>query len=284
MKIELAEYAGFCFGVRRALKMVENNLDSLKKPVKMYGALVHNEEVVKVLQDKGIEIVNNINQAQKGTLIITAHGTRPYIKKELEKREDLDILDTTCPRVAHIHDIVSRLRNKGRAILIYGDRHHQEVKGIQGTAGKGTKIFSSLDGLNKLNLFKNEKYGLVAQTTQNQEKFKKIKKVTRKKIEDVKVCDTICNTTSWRQQEARKIANNNDIMLVIGSHSSANTTRLYQISKKENPETYFIQTYKDIKKNWFFGKHKVGVTAGASTPDWVIQDVIDTLAKLDKEH
>ncbi len=282
MKVELAKYAGFCFGVRRALKMVENNLDSLKKPVKMYGALVHNEEVVRVLQDKGIEIVNNIDQAQKGTLIITAHGTSPYIKKELEKRENLDILDTTCPRIAHIHNIVSGLRNKGRTILIYGDRHHQEVRGIQGAAGKGTKIFSSLDGLNKLNLLKNEKYGLVAQTTQNQEKFKKIKEVARKKIKDIKVCDTICNTTSWRQQEVRKIANNNDIMLVIGSHSSANTTRLYQISKKENPETYFIQTYKGIKKSWFFGKYKVGVTAGASTPDWVIQDVIDALTKLNK--
>ncbi len=284
MKIELAEYAGFCFGVRRALKMVENNLDSLKKPIKMYGALVHNEEVVKVLQNKGIEIINNIEQAQRGTLIITAHGTSPYIKKELEKREALVILDATCPRVANIHNIVSGLRNKGRTILIYGDRHHQEVRGIQGTAGKETKIFSSLNGLNKLNLLKNEKYGLVAQTTQNQEKFKKIKKVARKKIGDVKVYDTICNTTSWRQQETRKIANNNDMIFVIGSHSSANTTRLYQISKEENPKTYFIQTYKDIKKDWFFGKHKVGVTAGASTPDWVIQDVIDTLAKLDKEH
>lgn len=282
MKVELAEYAGFCFGVKRALKLVEDNLSSLKGPVRMYGSLVHNEEVVKKLEKKGVEVIANINQATKGTLIITAHGVKPDIKKRLRDKGQVDVLDTTCPRVAHIHDIVCELRKERRTILIYGDRNHQEVKGIQGAAGDKVKIFSSPDGLAKLELSPGKKYGLVAQTTQNQESFKKIKAAIKKEVSDIKIFNTICNTTAWRQQEAKKMANSNEVMLVIGSRTSANTNRLYQVSKKVNPETYFVQTYKNIKKSWFHNRNKVGVTAGASTPDWVIRDAVSILKKLDK--
>lgn len=280
MKVELAEHAGFCFGVRRALKLVEDDLESLAKPVKMYGALVHNEEVVKDLKRKGVELITNISQATEGTLIITAHGVSPQIKEKINSKK-VEILDTTCPRVAHIHHIVDRMRRDRRFNLIYGDRQHQEVKGICGAAGKNSKIFSSVSGLDKLDINPKKKYGLVAQTTQNQEKFKKIKKNIKEKLNDVKIYDTICNTTSWRQQEAKKMARAKDVMIVIGSLSSANTCRLHQISAKVNPETHLIQTYKDIKKKWFHNRNKVGVTAGASTPDWVIRDVINTLKKLE---
>lgn len=278
MKVELAEHAGFCFGVRRALKLVEDNLEHLTKPVKMYGALVHNEEVVKMLKRKGVELISDINQAKEGTVIITAHGISPKIKERIYNKK-IEVLDTTCPRVAHIHDIVSRLKRENRINLIYGDKNHQEVKGIRGAAGSESKIFSDIAGASKLHISDRNKYGLVAQTTQDQEKFKKVKKRIKERIEDIKIHDTICNTTSWRQQEVKKMAGNKDVMMIIGSRFSANTCRLYQISKKINPETYLIQTYRNIKKNWFHNRDKVGVTAGASTPDWVIREVMETLEK-----
>lgn len=281
MKVELAEHAGFCFGVKRALKLVEDNLDTLKKPVKMYGALVHNEEVVKELRRKGVELIASINQVTEGTLIITAHGVSPEIKAKIDGK-DVEVLDTTCPRVAHIHHIVDRMKREYRLNLIYGDRRHQEVKGICGAAGKNSKIFSSIAGLKKLDINPHEKYGLVSQTTQNQEKFRKVKNMLKERVKDIKIYDTICNSTSWRQQEAKKMAKTKDVMIVIGSRSSANTLRLHQISVKVNPETYLIQTYKDIKKKWFHGQNKVGVTAGASTPDWVIREVMEVLEKMEE--
>ncbi|MFW5888090.1 MAG: 4-hydroxy-3-methylbut-2-enyl diphosphate reductase [Patescibacteria group bacterium] len=281
MKINLAEHAGFCFGVKRALNMVEKHRLKLKPPIKMYGHLVHNEEVVKELTKKNIEVINSLNQITGGTLIITAHGISPVKRRKIEKMKDVEILDTTCPRVSYIHGVVDDLRKENRKVLIFGDREHQEVKGIKGAAGKNSHVFSGPAGLSKLTLHPRNKIGLVAQTTQNKEKFKKIKKELSEKFSNIVVFDTICNTASWRQQETRKMASSHDAMVIIGSSSSANTTRLYQVSKKINPDSYFVSTYKGLKKSWFAGKEKVGVTAGASTPDRVIKDVMGALEKMD---
>jgi 4-hydroxy-3-methylbut-2-enyl diphosphate reductase len=280
MKINLAEHAGFCFGVKRALNMVEKHCKKLKTPIKMYGHLVHNEEVVKELTKKNIEVINSLNQITGGTLIITAHGISPIKRKKIEKMKGVEVLDTTCPRVSYIHGVVDNLRKENRKVLIFGDREHQEVKGIKGAAGKNSHIFSGPAGLSKLTLHPRNKIGLVAQTTQNKEKFKKIKKELSEKFFNIVVFDTICNTASWRQQETKKMAFSHDAMVIIGSSSSANTTRLYQVSKKINPDSYFVSTYKELKKSWFAGKEKVGVTAGASTPDWVIKDVMKALEKI----
>lgn len=283
MKIDVAKHAGFCFGVKRSLDLVNNKYSQLKGPVKMYGQLVHNEEVVKKLTERGISIINAINQANEGTLIITAHGISPKKREKVEQAENVDVLDTTCPRVTYIHNLVADMIKEGRKILIFGDHHHQEVKGIKGVAGDKAHVFSSLRGLEKLDLDSSEKIGLVAQTTQNKENFRKIKREIKKRFSDVSVYDTICNTTSWRQQEAKKMASSHDGMVVIGSPNSANTNRLYEVSKKINPDTYFISTYKDLKKSWFTGKEKIGVTAGASTPNWVIQDVVSALKDMENK-
>jgi 4-hydroxy-3-methylbut-2-enyl diphosphate reductase len=283
MEINLAEHAGFCFGVKRALNMVEDQHEKLKRPVKMYGHLVHNEEVIKELTKKNIEIINSLNQITAGTLIITAHGISPFKREKIENMKDVEVLDTTCPRVSYIHGVVNDFRKENRRILIFGDRKHQEVKGIKGAAGNNSHVFSGLTGLSKLDLHPRNKLGLVAQTTQNKDKFKKIKREISAKFSDVVIFDTICNTTSWRQQEAKKMASSHDVVIIIGSSTSANTTRLYQISKKINPDSYFVSTYKELKKNWFAGKEKVGVTAGASTPNWVIKDVMEDLEKMGKK-
>ena len=281
MKINVAKHAGFCFGVKRSLNLVNSKFHQLQGPVKMYGQLVHNEEVVKELTEKGISVINAINQVNKGTLIITAHGISPGKKEKVEQTDNVDILDTTCPRVSYIHNVVAEMAKENRKILIFGDYHHQEVKVIKGVAPEQTHVFSSSKGLNKLDLDFEEKLGLVAQTTQDKERFRRIKREVKKHFSDISIYDTICNTTSWRQQEAKKMAFSHDAMVVIGSSNSANTNRLYQISKKVNPDTYFVSTYKDLKKSWFTGKEKIGITAGASTPDWVIQDVVETLEGID---
>ena len=278
----MAEHAGFCFGVRRAFNLVENNYPELKKPIQMYGSLVHNEEVINELNKKGVEVVHSLNQVKQGTLIITAHGISPVQRKKLESFSQLDILDTTCPRVTHIHEVVQQFHVEGRKVLIFGDRKHQEVKGIKGVNKDATHVFSGLEGFRKLNIDDEEKVGLVAQTTQNKEKFRKITQEARNRFQDIVIMDTICNTTSWRQQEAKRMASSHDVMIVVGSSTSANTNRLYQVSKKINPDSFFVGTAKDIRKSWFQNKKKVGITAGASTPEWVIQEVVNTLKNMGK--
>ncbi len=274
MQIELAKSAGFCFGVKRALALVEKNIKLTKKPIMMYGHLVHNEEVIKKLISKGINIVNTLQNAHQGTLIITAHGISPKIKKELSRRRELDLIDTTCPKVLNVHNLAKLLRDEKRQILIFGDPNHKEVLGIKGAAGDKSVVFSFIEELHKLNISKNIKYGLVAQTTKDLKKFKELEKKLREKISNIKIFNTICKTSREKQNDARRLAKKHNMILVVGSKTSANTTRLYEICFKINPNTYFINTVKGLKKEWFKNKTSVGITAGASTPDWVIDKVV----------
>lgn len=274
MQIELAKSAGFCFGVKRALSLVEKNISQMKKPIRMYGHLVHNEEVIKKLISKGIDIVNTLKNARKGTLIITAHGISPKIKKELSKRRGLDLIDTTCPKVLNVHNLAKFLRDEKRKILILGDTDHKEVLGIKGAAGDKSVVFSSIEELPKLNIRKNIKYGLVAQTTKDFKQFKELEKTFRQRITNIKTFNTICKTSREKQGEAKRLAEKHDTILVVGSKASANTTRLYELCFKINSNTHFINTVKELKKEWFKNKTSVGITAGASTPDWVIDKVV----------
>ena len=278
MVITLAKTAGFCFGVKRAVEMVENSLGELPQPVRMYGYLVHNEEVVNKFIKKGIQVVNSLEQVRSGTLIITAHGIDLETKAELQKR-DLFILDTTCPLVKDAQTRACQLFNEGRQVIIFGDADHQEVKAINDGINQTAIILSSLGELNQFNFDLSKKYGLISQTTQNTQKFKQAKEMLRRKIKDIKIFDTICLATEERQNEARELAQKCEIILVVGSKTSANTTRLYEICLAINPQTYFIQTKNNLQIEWFKGVRSVGITAGASTPDWVIQDVIKELAK-----
>ena len=274
MQIELAKSAGFCFGVKRALALVEKNINQMKKPIMMYGNLVHNEEVIKKLISKGINIVDTFKNARKGTLIITAHGLSPKIKKELSERRKLDLIDTTCPKVLNVHNLAKLLRDEKRQVLIFGDPNHKEVLGIKGAAGDRSVVFSFMEELQKLNIIKNIKYVLVAQTTKDFKKFKELEKKLREKITNIKIFNTICKTSREKQSDAKRLAKKHGIILVVGSKISANTTRLYEVCFKINPNTYFINTAKELKKEWFKNKTSVGITAGASTPDWVIDKVV----------
>ena len=284
MKIIFAEEIGFCSGVKRALKMVEDNLPKLKKPIKMYGSLVHNEQVVKHLKRMGIKmIIDDFKKIKKGTLIITAHGIPPAIKNELQRRPDLDLLDTTCPIVARVQKTAGLLEKENREVLIFGDPNHEEVLGIKGAAEEKATVFSSKEELLEFKPDKNKKYGLVVQTTQNFEKFKELEKIAKRKISQIAIFNTICQTSFKRQAEIRKLAKKLNAVLIIGSSTSANTKRLYQISSKINPRTFFVKTAKDLKKEWFENIKNVGISAGASTPDWIINKVVKKLKTYDSK-
>ncbi|MBU4257021.1 4-hydroxy-3-methylbut-2-enyl diphosphate reductase [Patescibacteria group bacterium] len=279
MKIELAKSAGFCFGVRRALEMVEKNIKLAKKPIRMYGYLVHNEEVVKKMAAKGIEVINSLENICQGTLIITAHGISPKIKEELAGRKELDLIDTTCPKVLKVHSLANRLREENRQVLIFGDSDHKEVLGIKGAADGKAVVFSSVEEFQQVNIGEKIKYGLVAQTTKDFKEFKEAEKSARERADDIKIFNTICPASRERQSEARRLAKKHNVILVVGSRLSANTTRLYEICSKINPNAYFINTAKELKKEWFRGKASAGITAGASTPDWVIKEAVERVKK-----
>ncbi len=280
MKIIFAKEIGFCFGVKRALKMVEDNLSKMKKPINMYGPLVHNEEVTKRLRKKGVKIVSDLKKIKEGTLIITAHGLSKKIKNKLRRRQGLDLLDTTCPIVTKVQKTAELLQKEGKEVLIFGDPNHQEVLGIMGAAKEKANVFSYKEELTKFKPDENKKYGLVVQTTQNFEKFKEIEKIAKRKIPRIAIFNTICQTSFKRQAEIKELAKKVDIVLVIGSPTSANTKRLYQISSKINADTYFVKTAKDLKKEWFKNKKSAGVSAGASTPDEVIFAVVKKIKTL----
>jgi len=279
MKIEIAKNAGFCFGVKRALALIEDNVKKIKKPISMYGHLVHNEEVIKRLLAKGIKVIDNLEKIGRGTLIITAHGISHKMKERLLKQKGLNLVDTTCPKVLLVQNLAKLLHKQSRQVLIFGDVDHQEVKGIKGAADDQAIVFSSEKEFKKINLDQKKKYGLVVQTTKDFEKFKKLEKKIKEKIKDIKIFNTICQATRQRQKEVRKLAKKRNLILVVGSRTSANTTRLYEISQSINPDTYFVGTSQELKGKWFKNKKSVGITAGASTPDWVINEVVQKVRK-----
>jgi len=261
------------------LALVEDNLGQMEKPIRMYGYLVHNEEVIEKLLKKGITVVDSLTGLRKGTLIITAHGISPKTREKLLKRKGLRLMETTCPKVLLVQNLARHLFKEGRQVLIFGEAAHQEVKGIKGAADDRAIVFSSEEEFNKININQEKKYGLVVQTTKNFEEFEKLREKIKERIKDIKVFNTICQATRQRQSEVRKLAKEHDSVLVVGSRLSANTNRLYEISLGINPESRLISNSREIKKNWFRSKKSVGLTAGASTPDWIINQVVQEIKK-----
>lgn len=280
MKIEIAKNAGFCFGVKRDLALIEDDVKKIKKPISMYGHLVHNEEVIKRLLAKGIKVIDNLEKIRRGTLIITAHGISSKMKEKLLKQKGLNLVDTTCLKVLLVQNLAKLLHKQNRQVLIFGDVDHQEVKGIKGAADDQAIVFSSEKEFKKINLDQKKKYGLLVQTTKDFEEFKKLEKKIKEKIKDIKIFNTVCQATRQRQKEVRKLAKKHDLILVVGSRTSANTTRLYEISQSINPDTYFIRTNQELKGKWFKNKKSVGITAGASTPDWIINEAVQKVQNI----
>ena len=274
--VTVAETAGFCFGVKRAVNMVYGEAESSDVPVYTYGPIIHNEEVVHDLEAKGVKVIRSLdelNQLPKGKIIIRSHGIS---KAEHDKMQSsgFEVLDATCPFVLKIHRLVGEYSRKGYTIVIAGNHEHPEVEGIMGwVEDQSVYTVQNPDDVEKLPLSPDEKVCFVAQTTFNYNKFQELVEIITKKGYDIIVLDTICNATEERQVEARMIAGRSEAMIVIGDKHSSNTQKLYEISKKECANTYYIQTSKDMDYRQIQSINNVGITAGASTPNYIIEEV-----------
>lgn len=283
MEIILAKSAGFCFGVNNAMNMVYNLLKDGKRNIYTLGPIIHNEQVVNDLKQKGVEVLYDINEAiENAKIVVRTHGVTPDIYEGL-KRKNLEIIDATCPYVTKIHKLVREKHSEGYVIIIAGDADHPEVKGINGWCDNHAYIVSHLEDLEKLPQF-DRPCCLVAQTTIIKEKFESIYNKLKDKCKNIIKFDTICNATSSRQEETEKIAQISDVMLVIGSRNSSNTQKLFEISKKYCPDTYIIETFGDLPPINIKEINTLGITAGASTPERIIKEVIEKMDELNKQE
>ena len=275
MEITVAKTAGFCFGVKRAVEKVYDQIATGKKPIYTYGPIIHNEEVVRDLEEKGVQVINSkeeLEALKEGVVVIRSHGVGREIYELLE-RQGLELVDATCPFVKKIHKIVREQCEAGRRVIIVGNEHHPEVEGIKGWGNEYTLAVESLEEFEHLALRPDEKLCIVAQTTFNYNKFKELVEIISKKRYDIVVLNTICNATKERQTEARQIAARVDAMVVIGDKRSSNTQKLFEICKEECLNTYYIQTLDDLDINQLRSVESVGITAGASTPNKIIEEV-----------
>ena len=273
MEVILAKTAGFCFGVQRAVDMAYDQAG--KKNVYTFGPIIHNEEVVSDLEKHGIFCLNSeedLKNLKEGTVIIRSHGVEKRIY-DLIAEKGLELVDATCPFVRKIHKIAAEESEKGNQVVIIGNGRHPEVVGIKGWCHFDPVIIEGVDDLETLEAFREKKLSIVSQTTFNYKKFKELVEIISEKGYDISVFNTICNATEERQLEARKIASDVDAMIVIGGKHSSNTQKLYEISKKECPNTLFIQTLQDLDLEELNTVERVGITAGASTPKKIIKEV-----------
>ena len=277
MNVELAKTAGFCFGVKRAVDTVYQQIEQYRgEKIFTYGPIIHNEEVIKDLRSHGVEVLNDeeeLKTADADVVVIRSHGVAKYIYDILEER-GITCVDATCPFVKKIHKIVAEKSAEGSYIVIVGNGEHPEVQGIRGWAGEQVTVVQTPEDAERFELpDKGQKVCIVAQTTFNYNKFKELVEIISKKRYDIVVLNTICNATKERQTEARQIAARVDAMVVIGDKRSSNTQKLFEICKEECLNTYYIQTLDDLDINQLRSVESVGITAGASTPNKIIEEV-----------
>ena len=273
MKINIAKSAGFCFGVKRAVDTVYK--ESSKKNVYTFGPIIHNDEVVADLERQGVHVINDsedFKSLSEGTIIIRSHGVSKAIYDEI-LNAGLDLVDATCPFVRKIHKIVERESGDGRVIIIIGNNHHPEVEGIMGWCHTHPIVIENREQAEGIELDADTKISIVSQTTFNYNKFQDLVEIISKKSYDVSVLNTICGATRERQTEARSIAEEVDAMIVIGDKHSSNTQKLFEICKGACKDTYYIQTLDDLDLNQLGSVETVGITAGASTPNNIIEEV-----------
>lgn len=279
MDVVLAKTAGFCFGVKRAVDTVYEQAE--KGNVYTYGPIIHNEEVVKDLEEKGVRILSDeqaLKELESGTVVIRSHGVERSIY-ELIQEKGLELVDATCPFVKKIHNIVDKDSARGKQIIIIGDKNHPEVMGIVGWCNQAPIVLESEEEAENLSFSGDKEISLVSQTTFNHKKFNKVVEIFKEKGYNITVYNTICNATEERQREAASIAKQVDAMIVIGGKNSSNTQKLFDISKKECANTYYIQTLVDLDLAAFESVGRVGITAGASTPNQIIKEVHGSMAE-----
>jgi 4-hydroxy-3-methylbut-2-enyl diphosphate reductase len=288
MKITLSKYAGFCEGVQRAFEMVEKIArdPEVKKPIFVLGSLVHNDEVVAKIESLGVKKINlegtledffEKNKNQIGTLVITAHGAGPRIY-ELAKKYQINLVDTTCPRVIKVQRLAKNFFEKEVQIVIIGEKTHKEVVGIFQWGGNVAVFVEKMKDLATLSLDPDKEIAVLSQTTQDQGFVQFAGQEILKKYPQAQILDSICLATHSRQSEISQLAKSSDVVIVLGDPASSNSKRLFEVAKRINENSYFIQTATQLDKRWLKNKKNVAITAGASTPDWVINEVVVSLS------
>lgn len=270
MEVILADDYGFCYGVKRAIKTAKDNVD-LSKKVCTLGPIIHNPQMVKSLADEGIGIVNSADEMVDGKIIIRSHGVGPSVYDAI-KAKGLELADATCPHVKKAQMSAKSLADEGFKVIIIGEKDHPEVKSIKEWAGEKSAVIATQEEAMELSFI--PKLGIVAQTTFSAQAFNEIVAVLLDKSHDIRILRTICTATDKRQSAAVKLAKQVDMMIVIGGRNSANTTRLAQLCT-EHCVTHHIETADELQDAWFNNIKKIGITAGASTPDWIIKEVYE---------
>ncbi|MCL6635927.1 MAG: 4-hydroxy-3-methylbut-2-enyl diphosphate reductase, partial [Peptococcaceae bacterium] len=280
MEVRVADKAGFCFGVRRAIDLALETVRDRDGPIYSLGPLIHNPQVVHRLSELGIKEIDDVGIAGEGRLIIRSHGVGPDVMKAAE-RQGLYVVDATCPFVRRAQELAGALAAEGLQVVVVGSREHPEVKGIVGwTGGRALVVENPAEAAS---IPSQGKIGVLAQTTQPLANFESVVKVLEEAGNQVKAVNTICSATSERQRAALALARQVDVMLVVGGANSANTRKLAQLCRESGARTYRIETAAEIEPRWFSGAKRVGLTAGASTPDWIIEEVLKRMSEIQEQ-
>jgi 4-hydroxy-3-methylbut-2-enyl diphosphate reductase len=277
MNIKIAENAGFCYGVMRAIKMAD---DAIQKHTKIYslGPIIHNPQVVEEYEKKGLKVLESLDRVD-APVLIRSHGVPPETYRNIEKK-GIEYIDATCPFVKEAQDYAKELYLAGYTVVIFGDKNHPEVKAHLGYADYKAHIINSPDEAKKIVA---EKIGIISQTTQSVERFAMVVAELSKNTKELKVFNTICDATEKRQKSAMQLAKASDLMVVIGGKNSANTRKLYEICKQYCTNVYHIETESEIKTEWFRNVENIGITAGASTPSYMIERVYKHIESINEK-
>ncbi len=267
IEVLIAKNAGFCFGVKRAIDMA---FDAARKCERVYtlGPIIHNPQEIEKLKSEGVLITDNIDDDSIKTLIIRTHGVSEDISNKLAKKS-YKVIDATCPFVKKAQQYAKLLKEEGYQVVIIGDKEHPEVKGLMSYAGEDVVVVNANDPMPRIK----SRVGIIVQTTQPVDVLKRFLNDIVEYAKEIKVFNTICNSTALRLKETKEISKKVDVMIVVGGKNSANTTQLAQMCRSELIPTYHIETASEIKREWFIKADRIGVTAGASTPDWIIKEV-----------
>lgn len=272
MKIILSKKMGFCFGVKKSVELAKKAIVTSNGKVYMLGPIINNPQVLEYFKKEGAKVVDNLNKIpEKSTVITRAHGISPSVLNQTLKKK-LSIIDTTCPYVKKVQEIAAYLNKNGYYLVIFGDRIHPEIVSLLDVVDNNAIVIDSFSEIKKIS--KRKKIGFISQTTKNIYDFKKLSFALLDKTEELRVFNTICKATTERQRSVLELAKQVDIMIVIGGSKSANTSRLAEICQNQGVKTYHIETKIQIQYEWFHPEDKVGIASGASTPDWVINEVI----------
>jgi len=281
MPIRLAKKTGFCFGVKRAVTMAEAALKD-REPIYSLGSIIHNRQVVEGLSRRGLKVISDARLIKKGRLVIASHGISPKVAKAIAAR-GVNIIDATCPFVLNAQKIARRLSGEGYEVVIVGDAGHPEVKALVDFAPKRVYVVKDEKEARALKLKKGRKISVISQTTQSTENFLAVVgTILESKPKEIRIFNTICKDAEERQALAKELAGRVGLMLVVGGRDSANTRRLYEVCKKVLNNSHLIETEKDLRRSWLKPAGSVGITSGASTPEWLVKRVVHTIERLHK--